>query len=57
VRLPRETSSGILLIAPAFTAILFAASADLASVRSLSPRGIAALLYLAIPGLALGQWF
>ncbi len=48
---------GILLIAAAFAALLFATSADLASVRSLSPRGIAALVYLAIPGLGLGQWF
>ena len=56
-RHPLAVTFGILLIAAVFTAILFAASADLASVRSLSPRGIAALLYLAIPGLALGQWF
>jgi len=33
------------------------ASGDLSRVRNLSPRGIVALLYLAIPGLALGQWF
>ena len=32
-------------------------SGDLSRVRNLSPRGIVALLYLAIPGLALGQWF
>jgi len=56
-RHPLAVTFGILLIAAASTAILFATSADLASVRSLSPRGIAALLYLAIPGLALGQWF
>jgi len=56
-RHPLAVTFAILLIAAAFTAILFAASADLARVRSLSPRGIAALLYLAIPGLALGQWF
>jgi drug/metabolite transporter (DMT)-like permease len=40
-----------------FTGILFAATANLTSVRALSPRGILALLYLGIPGLALGQWF
>ncbi len=40
-----------------FTAILFGAMADLASVRALSPRAVVALLYLTIPGLALGQWF
>jgi drug/metabolite transporter (DMT)-like permease len=56
-RHPLAVTFGILLIAAVCTAILFAASADVASVRSLSPRGIVALLYLAIPGLALGQWF
>jgi drug/metabolite transporter (DMT)-like permease len=56
-RHPLAVTFTILMIAAGFTAILFAASADLASVRALSPRGIAALLYLAIPGLALGQWF
>jgi drug/metabolite transporter (DMT)-like permease len=54
---PLAVTFGILLIAAALTAVLFAARADMASVRSLSPRGIAALLYLAVPGLALGQWF
>ena len=47
----------ILLFATALTAVLFAFRGDLASIRALSPRGIAAALYLAIPGLALGQWF
>jgi drug/metabolite transporter (DMT)-like permease len=56
-RHPLAVTFAILLIAAALTAIIFAASADLASVRSLSRRGIAALLFLAIPGLALGQWF
>lgn len=56
-RHPLTVTFGILLIAAALTAILFALSADLARVRSLSPRGVVALLYLAIPGLALGQWF
>jgi len=56
-RHPLAVTCTILAIAAALTAILFAASADLSRVRSLSPRGIAALLYLAIPGLALGQWF
>ena len=32
-------------------------SGILSRIRSLSPRGIVALLLLAIPGLALGQWF
>jgi drug/metabolite transporter (DMT)-like permease len=56
-RHPLAVTFGILLIAAALTAAIFAARADVASVRSLSPRGVAALLYLAIPGLALGQWF
>lgn len=54
---PLAVTFGILLVAAAFTGVVFAAAADLASVRALSPRGVAALLYLAIPGLALGQWF
>lgn len=60
----RATSSAVssvafavLLVAAVFVALAFGASADLESVRRLSPRGIVALLYLAIPGLALGQWF
>jgi drug/metabolite transporter (DMT)-like permease len=54
---PLAVTFGILLVAAALVAIPFAASGGLASVRALSPRGIAALLYLGIPGLALGQWF
>jgi drug/metabolite transporter (DMT)-like permease len=56
-RNPLAVTFAILVIAAAFTAVLFATSANLSSIRALSPRGIAALLYLAIPGLALGQWF
>ena len=56
-RHPLAVTFGILLIAATFTAILFIAAGDTTRVRSLSPRGVAALLYLAIPGLALGQWF
>jgi drug/metabolite transporter (DMT)-like permease len=56
-RPPLAVTFGILLIAAVLTAILFSAAGDPARVRSLSPRGVAALLYLAIPGLALGQWF
>lgn len=56
-RHPLAVTFGILLIAAVFTAILFAGFGDFTRVRALSPRGIAALLYLAIPGLALGQWF
>ncbi len=56
-RHPLAVTFAILSIATGLTAILFAATADFAAVRALSPRGIVALLYLAIPGLALGQWF
>jgi drug/metabolite transporter (DMT)-like permease len=56
-RNPLAVTFAILLVATLFTSVLFAISGDLGKVRSLSPRGIAALLYLAIPGLALGQWF
>jgi drug/metabolite transporter (DMT)-like permease len=54
---PLAVTFALLAVAAAFTGILFAATANLASVRALSPRGILALLYLGIPGLALGQWF
>lgn len=54
---PLVVTFAILLLATGFTAVLFVATADLAAVRALSPRAVAALLYLAIPGLALGQWF
>ncbi len=54
---PLAVTFAILLLAAAATAVLFAATADLALVRALSPRALVALLYLAIPGLALGQWF
>ena len=54
---PLVVTFGILLIAAVVAAIVFAISADLASVRSLSPRGLAALLYLGGAGLALGNWF
>jgi len=54
---PLAVTFGILLIAATLTGILFATSGDLARVRSLSPRGIAAVLYLGIAGLAVAQWF
>jgi drug/metabolite transporter (DMT)-like permease len=54
---PLAVTFALLAVAAVFTGLLFAATANLASVRVLSPRGIAALLYLGIPGLALGQWF
>jgi drug/metabolite transporter (DMT)-like permease len=56
-RNPLAVTFGILLVAAVCTGVVFAATADLGRVRSLSPRGWAALVYLAIPGLALGHWF
>lgn len=56
-RHPLAVTFAILLVASVLTAALVVASADFSRVRSLSPRGIAAVLYLAIPGLALGNWF
>lgn len=56
-RHPLAVTFAVLAIATAATAVLFAATADLDAVRALSPRGLAALLYLAIPGMALAQWF
>jgi drug/metabolite transporter (DMT)-like permease len=47
----------ILAIAAVAALVLMLMTGDLSRVRSLSPRAIAALLYLAIAGLALGQWF
>jgi drug/metabolite transporter (DMT)-like permease len=54
---PLAVTFGILFVAAALTAMLFAATADIASIRALTPRGVLALLYLSIPGLAIGQWF
>lgn len=56
-RHPLAVTFVILLVAAALSAALFVLAGDLSSVRSLSPRGLVALLYLGIPGLALGQWF
>jgi drug/metabolite transporter (DMT)-like permease len=54
---PLAVTVAILAIAGVFAAVLFSVSGDVARIRALSPRGIAAVLYLAIPGLALGNWF
>jgi len=56
-RHPLAVTFAIVAIATAVTAVVCCFTADLAAIRALSPRGLAALLYLAIPGLALGQWF
>lgn len=54
---PLAVTFVILLIAAACSLILFAVAGHAGQIRHLSLRGIVALLYLAIPGLALGQWF
>jgi drug/metabolite transporter (DMT)-like permease len=54
---PLAVAFAILLVAAALTSVIFAATGNLVNVHRLSPRGLVALLYLAIPGLALGQWF
>jgi len=54
---PLAVAFGILVVSAIFTAVPFAVTAQLADIRALSPRGIASILYLAIPGTALGQWF
>ena len=56
-RNPLAVTFTILLTAAAFTSVVFVVSAELPPLRSLSARGIAALLYLAIAGLAVAQWF
>ena len=56
-RHPLAVTFAILATALVMTAPLFVAVGDLEAVRALSPRGIAAILYLAIPGMALGHWF
>ena len=54
---PLAVTVGIVMIASVCTFAVFAFTGNLASLRALSPRGWVSLLYLAIPGLALGQWF
>lgn len=56
-RHPLAATFAILATALVMTAPLFVAVGDLEAVRSLSPGAVAAILYLAIPGMALGHWF
>ena len=56
-RNPLAVTFAILAIAAAFVAVVFVWSADFERVRTLSARGLAALVYLAIAALAVGQWF
>jgi drug/metabolite transporter (DMT)-like permease len=55
-RPPLAVTLTILLIAGVLTAVVATSRAQVVALPALSPRGVAALLYLAIPGLALGQW-
>ncbi len=54
---PLAVTFGIVLVATVLTAVPFAAFADLERIRHLSPRGVLAVVYLAVPALALAQWF
>ena len=54
---PLAVTFGILCVTAVGAATLFVAFGDVARVRALSPQGIAATIYLAVFGLALGQWF
>jgi drug/metabolite transporter (DMT)-like permease len=54
---PLAVTCGVMLAAAAATAALLLAVGNPDSFSSLSSRGIVALLYLGIAGLALGNWF
>ena len=54
---PLAVTFVVMLAAAALTAILMLAVGDLERITSLSFRGIVALVYLGIAGLALGNWF
>jgi drug/metabolite transporter (DMT)-like permease len=54
---PLAVTFVMLAIAAVLTAVPFALAGDLPRVRALSPRGVVAVVYLAVFGLALAQWF
>jgi drug/metabolite transporter (DMT)-like permease/SAM-dependent methyltransferase len=56
-REPLTAAFSILLVSTVLTVLLLVVSSDVVGVRALSPRGLAALLYLAVAGMAIGQWF
>lgn len=56
-RHPLAVTFAVLVVATAFAAALFLATSGVARVGALPPRALLALLYLAIPGIALGHWF
>jgi drug/metabolite transporter (DMT)-like permease len=54
---PLAVTFGVVLVATVLTAVPFAAAADVARIRHLSMPGLIAVVYLAVPALALAQWF
>jgi drug/metabolite transporter (DMT)-like permease len=56
-RHPLAVTSAVLFISSLCIAIPFVMSADVTRLATLSVRGIVAVLYLAIFGLVVGQWF
>lgn len=54
---PLAVTFGISVAAAAFIAVPFITGFDPTRILSLSSRGIAALLYLAVAGSVVGQWF
>jgi len=56
-RHPLAVTFAVLVAAMAITAPLYLAVGDTDAVLALSPRAIAAVFYLAIPGTALAHWF
>jgi drug/metabolite transporter (DMT)-like permease len=54
---PLAVTFGVMLAAAVITGVLLPLTGDPSRMRSLSPRGVLALLYLGIAGLALGNWF
>ena len=54
---PLAVTCAVMLSAAVLTTVLLLVSGDVTRIAALSPRGVIALLYLAIAGLALGNWF
>lgn len=54
---PLAVTFAVMLVAGGCAATLFALVGDLSRIREMSTSGMLALLYLAIPGGAVAQWF
>jgi len=54
---PLAVTFAVMLVAGLWAAVLFPLFGDVSRIRAMSMNGLLALLYLAIPGGALGQWF